>query len=129
METEFYCLRVNILKSVKDRLEKEIELDSTHTKTLTIIVRKALDLYLRQKDMERTTNTVNLDSIHIPITGLTLPDQKKEEIIPDPEIQGERLNSKHLPLPIDPSEIRRAKRNKIAGRIYNHDLEQYFDQI
>jgi hypothetical protein len=139
-------LRLMLNKELIDKLKIEATKNKYAPRTMSSIVREALDLYFStpvKSGVARFNELEYITAKDIQEKGLRLDDLVKT--VPDEEIHAAMSLSGEIPtsdirpgpgvahrlqiLGIRPLDVIKARRSKAAGREYNKELEQYFDLL
>lgn len=123
MQVNYKQLRVNLHPDVYSELEKRLNIGTPQEKTISTLVREALEAYLSQGvGVSKEAIKEPVGSILHPGIGVTMPETKVNE--PGPGAAG-RLQAAG----INPVDVVRARRAKRFGREYDKSLEPYFDML
>lgn len=123
MQVNYKQLRVNLHPDVYNELEKRLNIGTPQEKTISMLVREALEVYL-SKGVEVPKEVIKepIGSILHPGIDVTMPEPKVND--PGPGAVG-RLQAAG----INPVDVVRARRAKRFGRDYDKSLEPYFDML
>ena len=114
IKSDLFPIRVNVGLYLQDCIEQELKNDLSKTRSITTIIRDALELYFKSKLGVRVISEVKtLENLSDPETSSVVGPPK-----PIHKVRQEVLPELHL--------IRRALRAKEAGLEYNQLMEQHF---